>query len=164
METEQGNMKLPISLIKETGDLKKITEHQRWRDGRCEGSGVGKDSGVDGGERGREGVQAYLAGLTFALAASPCSTLVLASILGSSYWRQSTSNIHNLYIAPLLLLAVSFAGALQEILAILSMILGNLIAITQISMKRMLAYSSISQIEYVIIENALLSSRFLQLH
>ncbi|GKV03853.1 hypothetical protein SLEP1_g16095 [Rubroshorea leprosula] len=31
------------------------------------------------------------------------------------------------------------------------MILGNLIAITQTSMKRMLAYSSISQIRYVII-------------
>nr|YP_009770712.1 NADH dehydrogenase subunit 2 [Moullava spicata]YP_009770727.1 NADH dehydrogenase subunit 2 [Moullava spicata]QIT01414.1 NADH dehydrogenase subunit 2 [Moullava spicata]QIT01429.1 NADH dehydrogenase subunit 2 [Moullava spicata] len=40
---------------------------------------------------------------------------------------------------------------LLEILAILSMILGNLIAITQTSMKRMLAYSSISQIGYVII-------------
>nr|YP_009906666.1 NADH dehydrogenase subunit 2 [Gentianopsis grandis]YP_009906681.1 NADH dehydrogenase subunit 2 [Gentianopsis grandis]YP_009925167.1 NADH dehydrogenase subunit B [Gentianopsis paludosa]YP_009925182.1 NADH dehydrogenase subunit B [Gentianopsis paludosa]QLI52186.1 NADH dehydrogenase subunit 2 [Gentianopsis grandis]QLI52201.1 NADH dehydrogenase subunit 2 [Gentianopsis grandis]QNH70247.1 NADH dehydrogenase subunit B [Gentianopsis paludosa]QNH70264.1 NADH dehydrogenase subunit B [Gentianopsis p len=40
---------------------------------------------------------------------------------------------------------------LLEILATLSMILGNLIAITQTSMKRMLAYSSISQIGYVII-------------
>nr|YP_009590686.1 NADH dehydrogenase subunit 2 [Lophocereus schottii]AVY52225.1 NADH dehydrogenase subunit 2 [Lophocereus schottii] len=40
---------------------------------------------------------------------------------------------------------------LLEILAILSMILGNLIAITQKSMKRMLAYSSIGQIGYVII-------------
>nr|YP_009667789.1 NdhB [Porella perrottetiana]QCW58565.1 NdhB [Porella perrottetiana] len=38
-----------------------------------------------------------------------------------------------------------------EILAISSMILGNLIAITQTSMKRMLAYSSISQIGYIII-------------
>nr|AHZ58019.1 NADH dehydrogenase subunit 2 [Tmesipteris elongata]AHZ58040.1 NADH dehydrogenase subunit 2 [Tmesipteris elongata] len=38
-----------------------------------------------------------------------------------------------------------------EILAILSMILGNLIAVTQISMKRMLAYSSISQIGYILI-------------
>jgi cytochrome c biogenesis protein CcdA len=28
------------------------------------------------------GAQAYLAGLTFALAASPCSTPVLASLLG----------------------------------------------------------------------------------
>ncbi|OAY85026.1 NAD(P)H-quinone oxidoreductase subunit 2, chloroplastic [Ananas comosus] len=37
---------------------------------------------------------------------------------------------------------------LLEILAILSMILGNLIAITQTSMKRMLAYSSIGQIRY----------------
>ncbi|KAG5410181.1 hypothetical protein IGI04_006500 [Brassica rapa subsp. trilocularis] len=33
----------------------------------------------------------------------------------------------------------------------ISMILGNLIAITQTSMTRMLAYSSIGQIEYVII-------------
>nr|YP_009721554.1 NADH-plastoquinone oxidoreductase subunit 2 [Hylomecon japonica]YP_009721569.1 NADH-plastoquinone oxidoreductase subunit 2 [Hylomecon japonica]YP_010894612.1 NADH-plastoquinone oxidoreductase subunit 2 [Dicranostigma lactucoides]YP_010894626.1 NADH-plastoquinone oxidoreductase subunit 2 [Dicranostigma lactucoides]WRO36664.1 NADH-plastoquinone oxidoreductase subunit 2 [Hylomecon japonica var. dissecta]QGN05811.1 NADH-plastoquinone oxidoreductase subunit 2 [Hylomecon japonica]QGN05826.1 NADH len=40
---------------------------------------------------------------------------------------------------------------LLEILAILSMILGNLIAITQTSMKRMLAYSSVGQIGYVII-------------
>ncbi|RZC88936.1 hypothetical protein C5167_030626, partial [Papaver somniferum] len=40
---------------------------------------------------------------------------------------------------------------LLETLAILSMILGNLIAITQTSMKRMLAYSSIGQIGYVII-------------
>nr|YP_010892603.1 Ndh2 [Pleurozia subinflata]URH13420.1 Ndh2 [Pleurozia subinflata] len=38
-----------------------------------------------------------------------------------------------------------------EILAISSMILGNLVAITQTSMKRMLAYSSISQIGYIII-------------
>nr|YP_009041050.1 NdhB [Tetraphis pellucida]AIB08535.1 NdhB [Tetraphis pellucida] len=40
---------------------------------------------------------------------------------------------------------------LLEILAICSMILGNLVAITQTSMKRMLAYSSISQIGYLII-------------
>ncbi|TYH84177.1 hypothetical protein ES332_D02G181600v1, partial [Gossypium tomentosum] len=40
---------------------------------------------------------------------------------------------------------------LLEILPILSMILGNLIAITQKSMQRMLGYSSISQIGYVII-------------
>ncbi|KAF3773843.1 NAD(P)H-quinone oxidoreductase subunit 2 [Nymphaea thermarum] len=40
---------------------------------------------------------------------------------------------------------------LLEILAILSMILGNLIAITQTSMTRMLAYSSIGQIGYLII-------------
>nr|YP_010516345.1 NADH dehydrogenase subunit 2 [Striga asiatica]UXL88505.1 NADH dehydrogenase subunit 2 [Striga asiatica] len=40
---------------------------------------------------------------------------------------------------------------LLEILAILSMIFGNIIAITQTSMKRMLAYSSIGQIGYVII-------------
>ncbi|KAL8225546.1 hypothetical protein R6Q57_018103 [Mikania cordata] len=40
---------------------------------------------------------------------------------------------------------------LLEIQAIFSMILGNLIAITQTNMKRMLAYSSIGQIGYVII-------------
>nr|QPO05653.1 NADH-plastoquinone oxidoreductase subunit 2 [Bougainvillea glabra]QPO05669.1 NADH-plastoquinone oxidoreductase subunit 2 [Bougainvillea glabra] len=40
---------------------------------------------------------------------------------------------------------------LLEILAILSMIVGNLLAITQTSMKRMLAYSSIGQIGCVII-------------
>nr|YP_009239110.1 NADH-plastoquinone oxidoreductase subunit 2 [Monsonia emarginata]AML26934.1 NADH-plastoquinone oxidoreductase subunit 2 [Monsonia emarginata] len=40
---------------------------------------------------------------------------------------------------------------LLEILAILSMILGNIIAINQTSMKRMLAYSSIGQIGYLII-------------
>ena len=40
---------------------------------------------------------------------------------------------------------------LFEILAICSMILGNLVAITQTSMKRMLAYSSISQIGYLMI-------------
>ncbi|KAK9662971.1 hypothetical protein RND81_O326700 [Saponaria officinalis] len=39
---------------------------------------------------------------------------------------------------------------LLEILAILSMILGNLIAITQTSMKRMLAYSSSSMITYML--------------
>nr|YP_010188674.1 NdhB [Entosthodon attenuatus]QZJ47477.1 NdhB [Entosthodon attenuatus] len=41
--------------------------------------------------------------------------------------------------------------SLLEISAICSMILGNLVAITQTSMKRMLAYSSISQIGYLMI-------------
>nr|QYB22462.1 NADH-plastoquinone oxidoreductase subunit 2 [Saxegothaea conspicua]BBF91312.1 NADH-plastoquinone oxidoreductase subunit 2 [Saxegothaea conspicua] len=40
---------------------------------------------------------------------------------------------------------------LLEILAILSMVLGNFIAFTQTSMKRMLAYSSIGQIGYILI-------------
>jgi proton-translocating NADH-quinone oxidoreductase chain N len=40
---------------------------------------------------------------------------------------------------------------LFKILAICSMILGNIVAITQTSMKRMLAYSSISQIGYLMI-------------
>lgn len=39
----------------------------------------------------------------------------------------------------------------MEVLAISSLILGNLVAITQTSIKRMLAYSSISQIGYIII-------------
>ncbi|GLT67343.1 hypothetical protein SLA2020_396590 [Shorea laevis] len=63
-------------------------------------------------------VQAYLAGLTFALAASPCSTPVLATLLGyvaaskdpiieSSLLLTYTTG----YVAPLLL-AASFAGAL----------------------------------------------------
>ncbi|KAK9163062.1 hypothetical protein Syun_003964 [Stephania yunnanensis] len=63
-----------------------------------------------------ECVQAYLAGLTFALAASPCSTPVLASILGyvaasrdpvigGSLLLTYTTD----YIAHLLL-AASFAG------------------------------------------------------
>uniref|UniRef100_A0A0E0F969 Cytochrome C biogenesis protein transmembrane domain-containing protein n=1 Tax=Oryza meridionalis TaxID=40149 RepID=A0A0E0F969_9ORYZ len=67
------------------------------------------------------GVQAYLAGLTFALAASPCSTPVLATLLG--YVATSRDPIvggsllltyTTGYVAPLLI-AASFAGALQEI-------------------------------------------------
>ncbi|XP_078447046.1 cytochrome c biogenesis protein family isoform X1 [Wolffia australiana] len=68
-------------------------------------------------------VQAYLAGLTFALAASPCSTPVLASILG---YVASTRNpfiggslllsYTTGYVAPLLI-AASFAGALQSLLS-----------------------------------------------
>ncbi|KAG1338378.1 hypothetical protein COCNU_04G006840 [Cocos nucifera] len=65
------------------------------------------------------GVQAYLAGLTFALAASPCSTPVLATLLG--YVAASRDPViggsllltyTTGYVAPLLL-AASFAGALQ---------------------------------------------------
>ncbi|XP_031104642.1 cytochrome c-type biogenesis ccda-like chloroplastic protein isoform X1 [Ipomoea triloba] len=68
-------------------------------------------------------VQAYLAGLTFALAASPCSTPVLASILG--YVAASKDPVvggsllltyTTGYVAPLLL-AASFAGALQSLLS-----------------------------------------------
>ncbi|KAD4385984.1 hypothetical protein E3N88_26153 [Mikania micrantha] len=65
-------------------------------------------------------IQAYLAGLTFALAASPCSTPVLATLLGyvaaskdpfigGSLLLTYTTG----YVAPLLL-AASFAGALQN--------------------------------------------------
>lgn len=69
------------------------------------------------------GVQAYLAGLTFALAASPCSTPVLATLLG--YVASSKDPIiggsllltyTTGYVAPLLL-AASFAGALQSLLS-----------------------------------------------
>ncbi|KAK6946772.1 Cytochrome C biogenesis protein, transmembrane domain [Dillenia turbinata] len=68
-------------------------------------------------------VQAYLAGLAFALAASPCSTPVLATLLGyvaaskdplvgGSLLLTYTTG----YVAPLLL-AASFAGALQSLLS-----------------------------------------------
>ncbi|KAI4329576.1 hypothetical protein MLD38_027949 [Melastoma candidum] len=68
-------------------------------------------------------VQAYLAGLTFALAASPCSTPVLATILG--YVAASKDPViggsllltyTTGYVAPLLA-AASFAGALQSLLS-----------------------------------------------
>ncbi|KAM0891400.1 hypothetical protein ACQ4PT_026430 [Festuca glaucescens] len=68
-------------------------------------------------------VQAYLAGLTFALAASPCSTPVLATLLG--YVTTSRDPIvggslllsyTTGYVAPLLI-AASFAGALQSLLS-----------------------------------------------
>ncbi|KAJ8754610.1 hypothetical protein K2173_010701 [Erythroxylum novogranatense] len=68
-------------------------------------------------------VQAYLAGLTFALAASPCSTPVLATLLG--YVAASKNPViggsllltyTTGYVAPLLL-AASFAGALQSLLS-----------------------------------------------
>ncbi|CAI9088591.1 OLC1v1022966C2 [Oldenlandia corymbosa var. corymbosa] len=68
-------------------------------------------------------VQAYLAGLTFALAASPCSTPVLATLLG--YVAASRDPVVGAslllsyttgYVTPLLL-AASFAGALQSLLS-----------------------------------------------
>ncbi|EFJ30759.1 hypothetical protein SELMODRAFT_270705 [Selaginella moellendorffii] len=69
-------------------------------------------------------VQAYLAGLTFALAASPCSTPVLATLLGYVAASQDPVTGGALllvytsgYVAPLLL-AASFAGALQQLLAL----------------------------------------------
>lgn len=68
-------------------------------------------------------VQAYLAGLTFALAASPCSSPVLATILGYVAASQDPVAGGGLllayttgYVAPLLL-AASFAGALQRLLS-----------------------------------------------
>ncbi|XP_024536910.1 cytochrome c-type biogenesis ccda-like chloroplastic protein isoform X1 [Selaginella moellendorffii] len=69
-------------------------------------------------------VQAYLAGLTFALAASPCSTPVLATLLGYVAASQDPVTGGALllvytsgYVSPLLL-AASFAGALQQLLAL----------------------------------------------
>ncbi|KAH9650942.1 cytochrome c-type biogenesis ccda-like chloroplastic protein [Citrus sinensis] len=68
-------------------------------------------------------VQAYLAGLTFALAASPCSTPVLATLLGYVATSKDPLIGGTLllsyttgYVAPLLL-AASFAGALQSLLS-----------------------------------------------
>lgn len=69
-------------------------------------------------------VQAYLAGLTFALAASPCSTPVLASLL--AYVATSKDPViggcllltyTTGYVAPLLV-AASFAGAMQSLLSL----------------------------------------------
>ncbi|CAM6088541.1 unnamed protein product [Calypogeia fissa] len=68
--------------------------------------------------------QAYLAGLTFALAASPCSTPVLATLLayvstsqdpvvgGTLLFAYTTG-----YVAPLLL-AASLAGAIQQLMSL----------------------------------------------
>ncbi|CAA6663584.1 unnamed protein product [Spirodela intermedia] len=61
-------------------------------------------------------VQAYLAGLTFALAASPCSTPVLATILDMWHQRGLLLSYTTGYVAPLLI-AASFAGALQSLLS-----------------------------------------------
>ncbi|KFK27046.1 hypothetical protein AALP_AA8G327400 [Arabis alpina] len=69
-------------------------------------------------------VQAYLAGLTFALAASPCSTPVLATLLGYVATSRDPFIGGSLlltyttgYVAPLIL-AASFAGALQSLLSL----------------------------------------------
>lgn len=69
-------------------------------------------------------VQAYLAGLTFALAASPCSTPVLASILAYVASKEDPVTGGGLllaytsgYVAPLLI-AASFTGALKRLLAL----------------------------------------------
>ncbi|KMZ64642.1 Cytochrome c-type biogenesis ccda-like chloroplastic protein2 [Zostera marina] len=69
-------------------------------------------------------VQAYLAGLTFALAASPCSTPVLATLLGYVAASKNPLIGGSLlltyttgYVAPLLV-AASFAGALQSLLSL----------------------------------------------
>ncbi|XP_020576730.1 cytochrome c-type biogenesis ccda-like chloroplastic protein 2 isoform X2 [Phalaenopsis equestris] len=70
------------------------------------------------------GVQAYLAGLTFALAASPCSTPVLATLLGYVAASKDPVIGGSLlltytvgYVSPLLL-AASFTGALQGLLSL----------------------------------------------
>ncbi|KAL2652580.1 hypothetical protein R1flu_020708 [Riccia fluitans] len=69
-------------------------------------------------------VQAYLAGLTFALAASPCSTPVLASLLAYVSTSQDPVVGGTLllaytcgYVSPLLL-AASIAGAVQQLMSL----------------------------------------------
>eukprot|EP00850_Spirogloea_muscicola_P020837 SM000228S07377 [mRNA] locus=s228:209582:212489:+ [translate_table: standard] len=69
-------------------------------------------------------VQCYLAGLTFALAASPCSTPVLATLLGFVSSSQDPILGGGLllaytsgYVAPLLL-AASFTGTMKQLLSI----------------------------------------------
>lgn len=69
-------------------------------------------------------LQAYAAGLTFALAASPCSTPVLATLLAyvSTAQRPLEGGALLLayttgYVAPLLV-AATFTGALKNILAL----------------------------------------------
>lgn len=68
--------------------------------------------------------QAYLAGLTFALAASPCSTPILATLLAYVTTSQDPFTGAGLllayalgYVAPLLGAAL-FTGALKDILAV----------------------------------------------
>lgn len=68
-------------------------------------------------------LQAYLAGLTFALAASPCSTPVLATLLAYVSTADNVATGAALlfcyclgYVAPLLT-AAAFAGALSRLLA-----------------------------------------------
>jgi NAD(P)H-quinone oxidoreductase subunit 2 len=61
------------------------------------------------------------------------------------------------FVVAIRLLTVVFASAAQDwgpvlgALAILSMIMGNLIALAQTSLKRMLAYSSIAHVGYILI-------------
>jgi NAD(P)H-quinone oxidoreductase subunit 2 len=61
------------------------------------------------------------------------------------------------FVVAVRLLSFMFAGAVADwsvilgILAILSMVVGNFIAIAQSSLKRMLAYSSIAQVGYILI-------------
>lgn len=69
-------------------------------------------------------LQAYLAGLTFALAASPCSTPVLATLLAYVSTADNPATGAALlfcyclgYVAPLLT-AAAFTGALSRLLAL----------------------------------------------
>jgi NAD(P)H-quinone oxidoreductase subunit 2 len=61
------------------------------------------------------------------------------------------------FVVAVRLLTYMFAGAVNDwsvilgVLAILSMVVGNFIAIAQSSLKRMLAYSSIAQVGYILI-------------
>nr|AEX96335.1 NADH-plastoquinone oxidoreductase subunit 2 [Trichopetalum plumosum] len=78
---------------------------------------------------------------------SPTPVVAFLSVISKVAASASATRIFNI----LFYFSSNEWHLLLEILAILSMILGNLIAITQTSMKRMLAYSSIGQIGYVII-------------
>lgn len=55
------------------------------------------------------GVQAYLAGLTFALAASPCSTPVLATLLG----YVASTRVHILWSPSFFLVFLDFRAGLS---------------------------------------------------
>ncbi|KAL3533416.1 hypothetical protein ACH5RR_006937, partial [Cinchona calisaya] len=80
---------------------------------------------------------------------SDSSTLIIAFISVTSKVATLASATQNFDIS--FYFSSNEWHLLLEILAILSMISGNLIAITQTSMKPILAYSSIGQIGYVIV-------------
>nr|YP_010881491.1 NADH-plastoquinone oxidoreductase subunit 2 [Pellia neesiana]WIA68569.1 NADH-plastoquinone oxidoreductase subunit 2 [Pellia neesiana]WIA68655.1 NADH-plastoquinone oxidoreductase subunit 2 [Pellia neesiana]WIA68741.1 NADH-plastoquinone oxidoreductase subunit 2 [Pellia neesiana] len=135
--------------------------------------------GLSGGEtniqeivNGLSNTQMYnSAGVSIALV---CVTSGLALKLSMAPFHQWTPDIYEGSPTPVVaflsiiskiagvalatrILNISFVSSanewklILEVLAISSMILGNLVAITQTSMKRMLAYSSISQVGYIII-------------
>lgn len=80
------------------------------------------------------GVQAYLAGLTFALAASPCSTPVLATLLG---YVATSKVLWTVYFAFLKLWVSETAGiiwcALTRLLFVLSLSLSLSVCVTSLN-------------------------------